>query len=244
MGAAMKGTDVSEHQDETAGTEEVLVPVQPFPPFPPLGTTTSAKVDTHGQVVPPTPADPGAPAIAKVEEARDTDTVAADTVSAEDVLADAVIELVGQTKRFHERAAAQEETIRQLHARVEELQTDQVRTLLKPVIQKLAALHAQAGEAAERAGSAGELAERDLSYFAVALEDSLGLLDIESVGAAPGAAFDATRHHAVQVAPTDRPELDRTIARVLRQGFTYTGAARVLLPAQVVIHRHEPAAAS
>ncbi|WP_244928758.1 nucleotide exchange factor GrpE [Nocardioides sp. W7] len=152
--------------------------------------------------------------------------------------------IVAQTARFHERSAAQEDTIRHLHARVEELQADQVRTLLKPVIQRMAALHAQSGEAADRAKEAGESAERDLAYFAVALEDALGLLDIESIGAATGQMFDASRHHAVQVAATDQPELDRTIFRVLRQGFTYSGAERVLLPAQVVIHRHEPVDAS
>jgi molecular chaperone GrpE (heat shock protein) len=174
----------------------------------------------------PHPADP----------ATDADAASQVTV---DILA-AVRELDRQTRAFHARAQNYEQTIRQMQSRIEQLQGDQVQALLKPLIQQLAGLHAQAAEATEQALARGEAAEKDLRFFALAIEDALGLLDIESVAAAPSAEFDPSRHHALRAAPTDDPSLDRRIQRVLRQGFTYAGAPRVFLPARVTIYRYEP----
>jgi molecular chaperone GrpE (heat shock protein) len=86
----------------------------------------------------------------------------------------------------------------------------------------------------------GEAAsEKDFSYFAVAIEEALGLLDIESVGAAPSVEFDPRKHHAVRGVPTADRELDKRVQRVLRQGFTYIDAPRVFLPARVTVYRYE-----
>jgi molecular chaperone GrpE (heat shock protein) len=108
------------------------------------------------------------------------------------------------------------------------------------VIQRFALLHAQAAEASEKARERGESAERDFSFFAVAIEEALGLVDIESVRAAPDLEFDASKHHASRIVPTESPNLDQRVQRVLRQGFTYIGAPRVFLPAQVSVYRYEP----
>ena len=154
-------------------------------------------------------------------------------------LTGAVDTLGRQVGAFHARAESYEQIIRQMQARIEKLQGDQVQALLKPVIQRFAGLHSQAIDGAERARVRGEAAEKDFSFFAVAIEESLGLVDIESVGASPSELFDAGKHHAARVVPTQELDLDKRIERVLQQGFTYVGAQRVFLPARVSVYRFE-----
>ena len=144
-----------------------------------------------------------------------------------------------QVQGFHARAENYEQIVRQMQSRIEQLQGDQVQALLKPVIQRFAGLHAQATEAAERARERQESAEKDFRFFTVAIEEALGLVDIEPVGAAPGVKFDSRRHHATRIVPTDDSGRDQRVERVLRQGFTYGGAPRVFLPAQVSVYRYE-----
>lgn len=148
--------------------------------------------------------------------------------------------LEAQVRLFHARAENYEQTIRRMQNRIDQLQGDQVQALLKPVIQRFAGLHAQARESSESARDRGEAAsEEDFSYFAVAIEEALGLVDIESVGAAPSVEFDSRKHHAVRGVPTADPDLDKRVQRVLRQGFTYIDAPRVFLPARVTVYRYE-----
>ncbi|WP_239646201.1 nucleotide exchange factor GrpE [Nocardiopsis valliformis] len=154
-------------------------------------------------------------------------------------VAAAVGALEDQVRRFHVRAENYEAIIRQMQGRIEHLQGDQVQALLKPAIRRFAGLHTQAVEAAERARDRGEQADQDFDFFVTAIEETLALLDIESVGAAPLADFDPGKHHAVRVVATDDPKLDRRVQRVLRQGFTYVEAERVFLPARVSIYRCE-----
>lgn len=145
-----------------------------------------------------------------------------------------------QIQGFHARAENYEQIVRQMQSRIEQLQGDQVQALLKPVIQRFASLHAQATESSDKARERGEAAEKDFSFFAVAIQEALGLVDIESVEAAPSVEFDPKKHHASRIVRTDDPALDRRVQRVLRQGFTYVGAPRVFLPAQVSVFRYEP----
>ncbi|MFV0459456.1 MAG: nucleotide exchange factor GrpE [Actinomycetales bacterium] len=172
----------------------------------------------------------------KVEQVGSADL---DSLS-QDVVASALRGLEAQIKGFHARAENYEHIVRQMQNRIEQLQGDQVQALLKPVIQRFAGLHAQAVEASEKARERGESAEKDFGFFTVAIEEALGLVDIESVGAAPDVEFDSKKHHASRIVPTADPDLDQRVQRVLRQGFTYVGGPRVLLPAQVSVYRYEP----
>lgn len=156
-----------------------------------------------------------------------------------DELVAAVRSLEQQSQAFHARAENYEQIIRQMQGRIEQLQGDQVQALLKPLIQRIATLHAQATEAAGAARARSESAVKDFEYFAVAIEEAFALIDLESVGAAEGAEFEPRKHHAARIVPTDDMALDRRVQRVLTQGFTYAGAPRVLLPAQVNIFRYE-----
>lgn len=163
-------------------------------------------------------------------EGRDEDLQAEDDST---VIAD----LAEQVKRFHERTERHEEIIRQMQGRITELQGDQVQALLKPALVRFAGLHAQASAAETEAVERGEQAARDFAFFRTAIEDALALIDLDSVGAVPGAPFDAVRHHATGVVTTADPALDQIIERVVRQGFAYTDAPRTTIPAQVEIFR-------
>lgn len=178
---------------------------------------------------------PGADSVP--EEVASAD--AADSSLLGDVTA-ALRGLEAQVQGFHARAENYEQIVRQMQSRIEQLQGDQVQALLKPVIQRFAGLHAQATEASENARERGDSAEKDFSFFAVAIEEALGLVDIESVGAAPAVEFDSRKHHSSRIVPTGDPELDQRVQRVLRQGFTYVGAPRVFLPAQVSVYQYAP----
>lgn len=145
----------------------------------------------------------------------------------------------GALERFHGRAEQYESIIRRMQGRIEELQADQIRELLKPVILKLASLHTVAMAAEERASARDDDASRkDFDYFVSEIEESLGLLDIESIGVSVLDEFDAARHAARRRVDTDDASLDRRIAKVLRQGFTFVGAERTFIPAQVTVYRH------
>lgn len=155
-----------------------------------------------------------------------------------DELVAAVRSLEQQSQAFHARAENYEQLVRQMQSRIERLQGDQVQGLLKPLIRRVAALHAQAIEAARAARAQSESAAKEFDFFAVAIEEALALVDLESVEAIEGAEFDPRKHHAARILPTTDAALDGRIQRVLTQGFTYPSAPRVLLPAQVNIFRY------
>ncbi|MEL6349170.1 MAG: nucleotide exchange factor GrpE [Myxococcota bacterium] len=52
--------------------------------------------------------------------------------------------------------------------------------------------------------------------------------------------FDRETQKAIQVVPTDNPELDYTVKRILKRGFFRAG--RRLRAEEVIIHRHNPQA--
>ncbi|WP_426936857.1 nucleotide exchange factor GrpE [Brevibacterium sp. LE-L] len=149
-------------------------------------------------------------------------------------------QLRAETSAFHERAAAYEDNARSLHSRIEKLQDDQVRSLLKPFFERLSTLHAQALDSSAALATEAPAAAEDFEYFAETIEDMFSLYDIDSVGAAVGNPFDARLHQSARIIATEDPALDATIQRVARQGFIFAGADRVLLPARVSVFRYTP----
>lgn len=141
---------------------------------------------------------------------------------------------------FHTRAEQYEATNRLLHTRIEELQHDQVRALLKPMFERLATLQAQATESAVAAAERDSSSAGDFEFFAITIDELLALYDVESVGAASGAEFDSRNHHGARTVPTEDPTLHGKIQRVQRQGYRFAGAERVMLPARVSVYRHVP----
>lgn len=144
--------------------------------------------------------------------------------------------------RFNDRFAAYEQRTQDLHSRVEELQQDQVRQLLKPAFERLATLHAEALRTSEAKAVSDPSTAEDFSFFATSIEEMMALYDLDPVGAAVDGAFDARIHHAQRAIPTADETQGGTIQRVIRQGFSFAGAARVFLPARVSVYKYVPAA--
>lgn len=156
-------------------------------------------------------------------------------------LADVLEQVRMEASMFRERARAQEDLIQRMQSRIEDLQGDQVRSLLGPVVTELAGLHANLAEAAsldyERLG-VGRVA-REFSFLADRLEGSLELLDVVSIGARPGDPFDSRLHMAARRVPTVDRALDGTIAAVQRQGFRFAREAKTTLYARVTVYSYD-----
>ncbi len=150
-------------------------------------------------------------------------------------------DLDGSVRAFADRAEFYEDLVHKLQNRVESLQVDQVQQLLGPVLTRLAILITQSADAAQLARIHGEgyQADVEFEYFHDALLETLDLVGVESVGAAPGAPFDRSMHASRKTVRTGEQGLDWTIAKVLRQGLVRAGAERAFLPAQVSVYRYD-----
>ncbi|MCZ2817259.1 nucleotide exchange factor GrpE [Modestobacter sp. VKM Ac-2984] len=196
--------------------------------------------------------------LAAIPDAASTDAASADAAvmeipAAEAVVADALAtytaalaELRGQVERFHDRAQAQEQVIERMQERIEDLQADQVRALLGPVATELATLHGELSEIAGRdpATMTAEQLAKEVGMLVHRVESGLELLGMETVGAAPGVAFDRRWHTATRRVPTGDPDRDGTIAAVVRQGFGAEGSTRATVMARVTIHQYDPTLAA
>lgn len=151
-----------------------------------------------------------------------------------------------EVARFHERSSAQEEIVRRMQARIEDLQADQVRAMLAPVANELAALHGDLEhvESRDPAAMSVEGLVKEVVLLRARVESALEHLGMELVPSSAGDVFDRRWHAATRRAPTADPSLDRTIARVLRHGFAIVGAERATVPARVVVHQLDAAAAA
>lgn len=156
-----------------------------------------------------------------------------------------IVELLGgldkNVRALSDRSEFYEDLVRKLQNRVESLQVDQVQQLLGPVLTRLAILITQSADAAQLARIHGEgyRADVEFEYFHDALLETLDLVGVESVGAAPGAPFDRSVHASRKTVRTGEQGLDWTVAKVLRQGLVRAGAERAFLPAQVSVYRYD-----
>lgn len=163
---------------------------------------------------------------------------AAQTTDQKQLLTEDIEKILAEVRNFNERAQSYETNARKMHSMIEHLQQDQVRSLLKPVFVRLATLHAEANEIAAQKKEEDPTGSDDFEYFATCIEEIFALFDIDSVCAAVGNKFDAKKHQADRSIKTDDPSLDKTITRVIRQGFAFAGAERTLLPARVSIKKY------
>lgn len=222
--------------DQAQGAEETASQVVPEESF-----------DTDGDGVPNQPPedfdaagclDDRSPVLEQRVPLLDDDHSAVDELAA---LTASVQVLATQAERSHDRAQAREEIIARMQERITELQGDQVRALYGPIILELATLHAEVADAAihDFAGASGEKIAAEFAFIAHRIEELLSLLGLESVAAAEGTAFDARKHLADRVIPTDDQALDRTIATVRRQGYAFPGAPRTASFAIVDVYRYD-----
>lgn len=138
---------------------------------------------------------------------------------------------------FNDRAKSLEAMNLKMHEQVSQLRENSIIGYLQPLFESLAALHMEILEIGSyREGRDAE----EMNDLAFQVEDIFGHFGIESVQAETGVSFDRALHAAIQKKNTDDEALDGTIERVRRQGFKRLGNERVLIPAQVVVHRYKP----
>jgi len=157
-------------------------------------------------------------------------------------LREAVERLGVQVAQGHARAAARERIIDRLHDEVELLRAGQARVLLRPAVSDLRRLH---GDLLAQARSAPDGMTRAqvaalLESFADSAELALERCGVTVVRPAAGMACDPRLHQAVEAMPTSSPELDKTIVRVVSDGYTELDTGRTLAPARVVIYSLAP----
>lgn len=155
-------------------------------------------------------------------------------------------ELIAAIDRLSERTRGDQELIGRMQSRLETLQGDQVRALLGPAVTELANLHAafveSAGRDYERLGF--DRVRKEFTLLADRLESAIDLLGAASVDAKVGDPFDSRAHQAVKQVPTGEQALDKTIAAVVRQGFTFDPGAKPALYARVQVYAYDPGLAA
>jgi molecular chaperone GrpE (heat shock protein) len=183
----------------------------------------------------------GADVVSTANPANEAATASADRSPAlEQVKVDAVAAAVD---RLTERLRADQDVIGRMQSRIESLQGDQVRALLGPAVTELANLHAAFAESAERDYErlGFDRVRKEFTLLGDRLESAIDVLGATSVDARVGDAFDSRVHQAVKQVPTSEPGLDKTIAAVLRQGFTFDPDGKPALYARVSVHAFDPA---
>jgi molecular chaperone GrpE (heat shock protein) len=174
----------------------------------------------------------------------DTDQDGAYGDSTTAALTQVLAELTEQVANFHDRAAAHEELIAKMHARIEKLQSGETKKLLKPISTQLIALYSDLEDTASelRPDTSIDQVAGLLTNFSLTVEsilDNLGLLPLQT---AAGDAFEPRLHHAIKRVDTSDPASDRTIAVVLRQGFAEPGEPKPLVPSRVSVYRYDGSA--
>lgn len=151
-------------------------------------------------------------------------------------------ELATAVDRLTKRLYADQEVIGRMQSRIESLQGDQIRTLLGPVVAELANLHAAFAEAAERDYErlGFDRVRTEFALLGDHLDSCIDMLGASSVGARVGDVFDSRLHQAIKTVPTGDAALDKSIAQVARQGFTFDPNGKPLLHARVSVYVFDP----
>lgn len=214
---------------------EAQPPGAPASPVPTLSPPAQASAEPSS-AVPETPSeiDDAGGEVADEEDRRASD----DTRRIETERLD---ELTTAIERMTSRLAADQDVIGRMQSRIEALQGDQVRALLGPAVTELANLHAAIAEAAgrdyERLGL--DRVRKEFDLLGDRVESAIDVLGAVSIDARVGDTFDSRSHQAVKHVPTADPALDKTVAAVLRQGFTFDPDARPALHARVQVFGHD-----
>ena len=137
---------------------------------------------------------------------------------------------------------SRDELIRKLTTSLNEEKRCQAAGLFTPLAKKLVDISVKAEDAAGK--NYAELpterlygqVKAEFDYFAELLVDALELIGFVEIDAEEGDPFDARRHVGVDRVPTSDPEADKTIAKVLRPGYTYEYSRKAEFPVRVSVY--------
>ena len=224
------------HTEESAAATENPLPGSRWP----AGAAWESPVD-FADSTPADPVTPGDPPVTSEYPASEFEENSAAPVDDSTAASDAaLLSLVEEVRRFHEHAEKLEEINKKMHARIAELESDLLRSSLRPVIKLLAELHGEAQRNIRRAHDIHEpttakAIARDFEDFADRIEESLDGLGIGSLEVAVGDPFDRRIHQPTKAVDTGREADHRLVKEVFHQGFRDVSSEKPIVYAKVSV---------
>jgi molecular chaperone GrpE len=161
-------------------------------------------------------------------------------------LAERVEYLVRLLEESNRLSQERERIIDRLHQENQQLRQGELQQAMLPVMRDLVRLYddltQRARGYASRAEATPQEAARDFDCFAEMVTDILYRQGVERYGAREGDAFSSKEHRALGAVQTPEQERERTVARVVRDGFR--SESRVIRILEAEVYRYVPAAAS
>lgn len=182
------------------------------------------------------PPSPEAEPEAAPESQPEPDSQAATTEELVEALA-RIEDTLAESQRLIDR---QTEVAARLHAENQTLRAGELRTAQAGLVSSVLRVYDDVSRMA--ATSEDPAAERDLGMVAEALVDALERNGIDRMPVAAGDRFEPGRHKVAEVEATDDADVDRTVARVVRDGFAWSDGT-VVRVSDVVVHRCQAPAA-
>ena len=141
---------------------------------------------------------------------------------------------LGESQRLLDR---QVEIATKLHAENQVLRAGELRKAQTAIVLSVLRVFDDVNQMAATATE--EAARKDLSLVAESLADALALNGVEAVFIEPGVPFDGRSHKIATIEPTDDPDADRTVARVVRPGFAWADGDAVRV-SDVAVCKYTP----
>ncbi len=139
-----------------------------------------------------------------------------------------------------------ERIIDRLHQENQQLRQGELQQAMLPIMRDLVRLYDDLSQSARgyasRAETTPQDAARDFDCFAEMVTDILYRQGVERYGAREGDAFNSKEHRALGAVQTPEQERDRTVARIVRDGFR--SESRVIRILEAEVYRYAPASAS
>lgn len=195
--------------------------------------------ENHDQLEVSLPATEPPDAATVVEQTSVAENGATDNNN-ENVLVEALANLSNQIREVNRISEERERTINHLHEENQRLKQGEQQQLLLPVFRDLIRLYddlrTTTANYAKAEGT--EKITRELTCYGETVCDILYRHGVEQIEVSTGAVFDPKAHKAVATVPASEPELDRTIAKVVREGFKTD--FRIIRNVEVEVYRHIP----
>ena len=159
-------------------------------------------------------------------------------------LVSAMANMADQLREANRISEGRERVIDRLHDENQKLKQGELQQVMLPVFRDLIRLYDDlkitAANYADRDGN--EKTATELTCYRETVGDILYRYGVERIEVAVGESFNPKEHKAVATVPSSDSEQDRTVAKIIRDGFQTD--IRVVRNVEVEVYRHAPPAAS
>lgn len=166
---------------------------------------------------------------------------AAEPAGVPDPVADALLRIEAQLAENHRLLDRQTEIAGKLHAENQALRNGELRKAQQSLVISVLRVFDDVTGMVDTTEDAR--ARNDLSIIADSLADALARHGVEPSHPEVGEPFDAKRHKIARIEPTDDPAANRTVAAVVRPGFTWSDGDIVRV-AEVAVRKYSGSAAA